>query len=361
MEVSLKPWNCGMTQEVIRFLHHFHSDHFIIWILVLADSSWICCFCLFSWCLTSAEQWWGCACPWLHSSCLSPLQEYCWCLVCDYNAHLWGPPWHFSHSSSFTTRARVHFCWLLPWTGWPWRKAVREACRGGERETRGIKKQWGGAWEKILCGDWNDRARFLISPRFLIHSSACSSHHVLSFPSFPLMQCNGFHLRDNVWHPWCSLEWAVIDCVFNFDGLAHCWRKPLFTGIVSELLPLQQILSLGFLHVRSQNGEVLPQKTSCTGSTGPCSSTLYVGKLSHGWMVGWITRGPFFHENYCFKSLKFCFMLFWMFHEEQQNTFSVWVINTKPSFGHKHFLFHFPVRIKFHYMGLTCRTRCQYL
>lgn len=171
--------------------------------------------------------------------------------------------------------------------GKQWEKGAEE--ERGKREE--LKNSEGGAWEKTLCGEWNDRAGFLISPRFLIHSSPYNSHHMLSFPSFPWIQCNGFHLQDKVsgtshvaWSEQCT------ECVFNLDGLAHCWRRPLSTGIVSGLLPLQQILSLGFLHVRSQNGEVLLQKTSCTGTTGHCSNTLCVGKLSHGdgWTQGWM-------------------------------------------------------------------------
>lgn len=359
MGVSLEPWNRGMTQEVIWFLHHFHSDHFIMWILALADSPLICSFSLFSWCLTSAEWWWGCACPWFHSS-VCPLQDYqYWCLVCDWTAHLQDPPWHFHTAPPSPAEHEFLSAGFYHQLGGPGGKQWEKGAEGERGKWEELKNSEGGAWEKILCGDWNDRARFLISPRFLIHSSPCSSHHVLSFPSFPWIHCNGFHLQDSVWHLWCCREWAVTECVFSFDGLAQCWRRPLFTGVVSELPSLQQILGLGFLHVRSQNGEVLLQTTSCTGTTGHCSNT--VCWKTESWMDGWVTRGPFFHEKYCFMSLTFYFMLFWMFHKEQQNTFSVWLINTKPSFGHEHFLFHFPVRIKFYYMRFNCRTRHQYL
>lgn len=184
---------------------------------------------------------------------------------------------------SLTILGWVHFCWLLPQTGWPGRKAVREGCRGGERETRGIKKQWRwGLRENTLWGvKWQSRILDLTQVSHSLITLQLPPRAFLSILSMNTVQWLS-PAGQSVWHLWCCLEWAVTECIFNFDGLAHCWRRPLFTGIVSELPLLQQILNLGFLYERSQKGEVLLQKTSCTGITGHCSNTLYVGKW--GWM-----------------------------------------------------------------------------
>lgn len=66
-------------------------------------------------------------------------------------------------------------------------------------------------------------------------------------------------VKANVWHlrrrrlqqlpsPWSDRY--TREGVFHFAVLAPCLRRPLFTKIVSELLPLQQVLGPGLLQLQ---------------------------------------------------------------------------------------------------------------
>lgn len=63
---------------------------------------------------------------------------------------------------------------------------MRRRGEGNEKNSKTVKV---GLERTILRGEWNDKAGFLISPRFLVHSSSYSSHLVLCFP--PFHECGG--------------------------------------------------------------------------------------------------------------------------------------------------------------------------
>lgn len=213
------------------------------------------------------------------------------------------------------------------------------------------------------------------------HPGFSFTHLTAPTVCFPFRSFHGLVLHQlspakwNVWHLWCHCQTQLLsprsqqytrEGVFNFV-LARCLRRPLFTKCGGEFLPLQRVLGLGLPQLWGIGRSGTKRWHGLHTHIFLLFNMLCFGKANHQHCFfiqrvdDGVTRGPLCRENYCFIVLKFYFVLLWVFHTEQQKTFSMCVINTKPSFGHKSFLFHFPVRVRFHYIGFSCRKICLFI